>query len=286
MAGRTDKFKIGLFVVVSLLLAVGVVIWLGASRYFQSAQTVVAYFNESVQGLEQDSPVKFRGVTVGRVSGIRMAPDQKLVEVVMNINENFKLTDDLGIRTSLLGITGQKYLEMDHYKPEQQKRAVKFDFDPEYPVIDSYPSEIREFGDALDNIFQKMKAIDVEQISRHLVTVAAKLDKIMEDPKIDDIGTDAAEAVSQMKQAATKLNTELDRLHAARRIGRTFDRASEALERVEQTTSSADRLIRRTDTNLNRLSQKFERSLDDLNEITRKLKDKPWSYLLWGPKEK
>ena len=82
MSHRANSFKIGLFVVTALLLAVVVTVWLGASRYFEKSKPYVAYFSESVQGLEVDSPVKFRGVSVGRVRGVRMAPDNKLIEVV------------------------------------------------------------------------------------------------------------------------------------------------------------------------------------------------------------
>ena len=56
MANQSEKLKIGLFVVGSAVLVIGMIIWLGAFSFFESSQTVVAYFTESVQGLESDSP--------------------------------------------------------------------------------------------------------------------------------------------------------------------------------------------------------------------------------------
>ena len=41
----------------------------------------MSYFDESVQGLEIGSPVKFRGVTIGTVADIDIAPDRRHVEV-------------------------------------------------------------------------------------------------------------------------------------------------------------------------------------------------------------
>ncbi len=51
-----------------IILAVLIFIWLGMSRYFEKGQYYAIYFNESVQGLDVDSPLKYRGVMIGRVT--------------------------------------------------------------------------------------------------------------------------------------------------------------------------------------------------------------------------
>ncbi len=285
MAGQADKFKIGLFVVVSLLLGFGVAIWLGASRPFSTSQKVVAYFTESVQGLERDSAVKFRGVTVGRVEAIRMAPDAQLVEVVMSLDPNFKMADDLGIKISLLGLTGLKYLEMDRFEPGLKREAPRLAFQPRYPVITTYPSEIREFGDALESIFRKVRAVDMEKISNHLLNVSAKLDRVLSDPKVEDAGGEAAEAIRQIKKASKKINEELDRMQISKKVGTTLDKSAEFLQEVTGTTRDLDRLIRKTDINLTNLSQKLDKSADNLVDLTKMLKDKPSIILFGSPPE-
>lgn len=286
MAGQAQKFKIGLFVVVSLLLGSGMLIWLGATRYFSPSQTVVAYFNESVQGLEPDSAVKFRGVTVGRVASIRMAPDAQHVEVVMNLDKSFRVTDDLGIKISLLGITGLKYLEMDRYEFGLRREPPRFDFQPRYPVITTYPSEIREFGDALELLFRKVRGVDVERISTHLLNVSARLDRMLADPKVQDIGAEAAETIQQIKKASKRINEELDRMFLAKRVGTTLDKSSEFLQEITGTARSLDQMIRRTDNSISRLSQKLDRSADNLVELTKMLKNKPSIILFGSPPER
>ncbi len=186
MPGQASKFKIGLFVVTGLLLLATVFVWLGASRYFEDSKMVVAYFTESVQGLESDSPVKYRGVPVGRVKAIRMAPDAKLIEVTMSLNRNFKLNDDLGVKINLLGLTGQKYLEMDNFRPDQLREQISLDFTPRYPVIPTYPSDIREIGNALENLFQKVKGVELERVTNNFIRISARLDKMLADPQLDD----------------------------------------------------------------------------------------------------
>jgi phospholipid/cholesterol/gamma-HCH transport system substrate-binding protein len=285
MSSQAHKLKIGLFVVMSLLLSVATVIWLGASRYFEDSKIAVAYFTESVQGLESDSPVKFRGVPVGRIKAIRMAPDGRLIEVVMSLDRNFKLTDDMGIKMNLLGLTGQKYLEMDTFRPDQVREMIDLDFTPPYRVINTYSSDIREIGNALEKIFHKVNALDVDRISNHLLKVAVRLDKILADPKLDAIGSDAADAFREIKDTARKFNEEISRVQVGKNITRTLDKTSEFLQESTETIRSVDRAIRRTDNNFNRLSQKLDRSADNLIDFTRMIRLKP-SSIIFGTDEK
>lgn len=285
MSTQADKFKIGLFLVSSLFLAVVVVIWLGASRFFEDSQTLVAYFTESVQGLEEGSPVKFRGVPVGRIKGIRMAPDTRLIEVLLNLNRNFKVSDDLGIKMNLMGLTGMKYLEMDTFRSDQQKEPIVLNFEPRYRVIPTYPSDIRELGTALESIFQKVKALDVDRISNNILKVTSRLDTILADPKLDTAGANAAETLRELRDTSKKIHDEVSRSQLSKVITRTFDKASEFFQASTETTRNADRLIRRTDNNISNLSQKLDRSADNLIDFTRMIKLKP-SSIIFGPEEK
>ena len=66
MSGKTSKFLIGLFVMGGVIIGAGIIVWIGASKYFQKGSTYVTFFDESVQGLQMDSSVKYRGVDVRR----------------------------------------------------------------------------------------------------------------------------------------------------------------------------------------------------------------------------
>ena len=61
MASVKTTFVVGLFVAVGFAIAIVGIIWLGMSNYFEKGYHYVAYFDESVQGLDKDSPVKVPG---------------------------------------------------------------------------------------------------------------------------------------------------------------------------------------------------------------------------------
>ena len=75
MATGTNRWKLGLFVVVGAAIALASLIAFGARTFSSSSERYVSYFDESVQGLDVGSAVKFRGVPVGRVEEIGIEVD-------------------------------------------------------------------------------------------------------------------------------------------------------------------------------------------------------------------
>src|SRR5689334_24962763 len=69
---KFSYFKIGIFVISAVILGVLGVVVLGAGAIFQKKNIAETYIDESVQGLDVGSPVKFRGVPVGRVEDISL----------------------------------------------------------------------------------------------------------------------------------------------------------------------------------------------------------------------
>src|SRR5574340_1222661 len=110
VATEARKFQVGAFVIAAVVVVIGGAIWLGASRFFEDTHRFVTYFSESVPGLDPGAAVKFRGVPAGRVTRIAIAPDQQLIEVVMDIDTHMvpalHADDTLRAQLQLSGITG------------------------------------------------------------------------------------------------------------------------------------------------------------------------------------
>src|SRR5918992_3542296 len=69
---KLGYFKIGLFVISAILIGISGVIALGLGSIFQKKNLSETYIEESVQGLDVGSPVKFRGVSIGKVEQITL----------------------------------------------------------------------------------------------------------------------------------------------------------------------------------------------------------------------
>ena len=125
---------VGLFVVIGFSLAVVAVIWLGMANYFEKGQYYVAYFDESVQGLDKDSPVKYRGVTIGSVNSIGVAPDANLIQVILKIETDIKLDDSIVAQLKSVGITGIMFVELEKRDANTTLSVQQIGFPTKYPV--------------------------------------------------------------------------------------------------------------------------------------------------------
>jgi phospholipid/cholesterol/gamma-HCH transport system substrate-binding protein len=199
MASQKTKFIVGLFLVSGIGIALLAFIWLGMSRYFEKGRFYVTFFNESVQGLDKDSPVKYRGVSVGRVHSISVAPDSKLVKVVLKIETGMVLDTNMVAQLKSVGITGSVFIELDQKKKDEPDRSPPLSFPSEYPIVASKPSELGEILRGIDDILNKIKALDLEGISAKIKS------------NLDTIETTVHEA--NVKGISRKLERSLDQLN-------------------------------------------------------------------------
>src|SRR5207248_9557659 len=81
MTTPTNHWKLGLFVVTASLVGLLVGVYLGTRTLPRETVPYVSYFDETVTGLDNGSPVRYRGVNIGNVSAIAIAPDRRHVEV-------------------------------------------------------------------------------------------------------------------------------------------------------------------------------------------------------------
>lgn len=162
---KTSNFMLGLFVTIGVFLAAAAILWWGASKYFQKGEPYVTYFDESVQGLQVDSSVKYRGVDVGRVEQIRVAPDNKLIAVIMKIELQGDVERETVAQLKAAGITGIVFVDLDRRGAEEADLSPKLSFPPDFPVIPSRPSQVAQILTSIDAIMDKVKAFDLQAIS-------------------------------------------------------------------------------------------------------------------------
>lgn len=212
MASARVHFSVGLFMTAGLALATVAVIWLGMSSFLDKGELFVTYFDESVQGLNVDSPVKYRGVPVGRVKQIRIAPDYHLIEVLIaienkNVGSGDKFTDSVASIANV-GITGAMFVEIDKAAPGTDHLTPKLSFEPSHPVIASRPSNIKKLFREIDLIASKIQSVDFQGISREAMAAFTGLNTAIESAQVGAIAADVRALLAGVNAAANPKRLE------------------------------------------------------------------------------
>lgn len=270
MASQRIKFTVGLFVTTGIVLSLVAVIWLGMSRFLEKGKHYVIYFNESVQGLNIDSPVKYRGVSIGRVERIGVAPDSKLIEVVIKIESDMKLGPDMVAQLKPVGITGSMFIEIDRKKRGEPDLTPKINFPTEYPVVASKPSEIRRIIQGIDDVIKQIGSIDFEGISKKTNLILDNLNRISTEADIKGISRDIRASLNNIKLILNpkKINRIMDSMaRAGESINHLMKMADSRVEQVGGTLNEIEATIRENRKNIRDTVSNISTATKKINEI-------------------
>ena len=76
MSAKANYFKLGLFILIAVTLGIIGVLMLGAGKLLRKNHVIETYLDESVQGVDVGSKVKYRGVSIGNIRRIGFTRDQ------------------------------------------------------------------------------------------------------------------------------------------------------------------------------------------------------------------
>jgi len=219
MSEKANYFKIGLFFISGTILAVIAVIILGAGTFFQKKIFLETYFEESVQGLDTGSPVKFRGVLIGNVEKITFADkeyntEHRYVLILVSLFPDVtpmepgevlfpglekEIGKGLRVRLSFLGVTGTAYLEVDYLDPERNP-SLPIDWYPKHPYVPSAPGTITRLSESLDRIMKNLEQINIQEIAQDLKKSLHSISKAADEGKI-------AETLAHLRRSAYQIDS-------------------------------------------------------------------------------
>lgn len=315
---EANKFRLGLFVILGVILFLVTVFFLGLSEIFTKKARFVTLFRESVQGLEQGSPVKYKGVPIGSVRKITIRVNDKLIRVDMDVNLNAFVTSGemdghdslasfyafcrkerkLGLRCQLqyAGITGMKYVELDYFSPdipdEIQEKPLTYGYDFFY--IPSKPSILKDILKLINDSLEKISKIKFEEISSELASTIKSLQKIVSDPKLlktidqlEKMSCNLEESSGTVKETLSKerINEIMNQLNGTlKSLNELINNAKEQIKgaKIAETSDSfreaADSVSQARMTLSDTLS-KLNQTLDAVTELVNYLNDDPTALI-------
>jgi phospholipid/cholesterol/gamma-HCH transport system substrate-binding protein/paraquat-inducible protein B len=311
-------YRLGLFVVVSLV-ALGVLVFvLGGRKLFQPTYTFETYFDSSVAGLEVGAPLRYRGIPLGEVSEIlgsaaeyeRDVPLQKRrnyivvrAKVTISAVQAIQIKRDapelikLGLRTQtqLAGITGQQYLSLDQLDPAENP-PLPFDWTPKYKYVPSAPSLTGEMMVKAQTFLANLSEVDIkkldENLNRLLVNANSKMGELPVarlSADADSVLKDANATIMRAEPLLADLRQSVDNLAVITRslrgvadrgeLDSTITHIDEAIERVNG-------LVGDNQYDARVIVRDLRVTADNLREVSATIKRYPAGALIAGPPEK
>ena len=248
MTERGTKTFIGAFVLGALALLVAFILLLGSGTLGAKNPTFVLYFNTSLKGLIQGSPVYFKGIRIGKVNSIQIRPQLHGVRfqtpVIIEIERNtattlleggkegefFEDTDALnklifnGLRAKL-GITsiltGQLCVELDIMKnadPVDLTQMRPYKGSPEIPTQLS----------SLDAALNTLEDIPIQEIIYDVMNSVKRMSVQLQNADLSGL-------VNSLKETSNAIRAQVEGFGPLREhAGKTLDSCIELAGSVQK----------------------------------------------------
>lgn len=220
----SSPFLIGLFVLLGSAIMVGTIIWLGANQFLKERNYYVSYFNQSIQGLDVGSPVKYQGVNCGNINEINIAPDGKLVEVVMQIDPKVKINEHMVVKLMFAGLAGGKYIELHYAKDGADISEIpELNFKAPYQVIPTTASGFEEMTLAAEEVVNRLKTMEFKRISDNINKFLESSTEFLDNEELYTI-------VSDLSESSARLNSILEQADTSKAIANITETSAQLLE--------------------------------------------------------
>lgn len=229
--------RLGVFTLLTFGALVAIALGLGWSVTKREKILFHTYFDEAVDGLETGAPVLFRGVRIGTVKGIDVAPDRRRVAVELALQgadvRRLGLTErppDLRTQLGSQGITGVKFVDLDFFDPAENP-PPPLPFAPEENYIPAAPSMLKSLTDSVNRVMPELpKIVSSVQVS------LADLSKLVGELKGHRVGERAGVALDDIDAAAGELKRLLQSANdeqLAKKAGATADDLRRSLAKLD-----------------------------------------------------
>jgi len=261
---KANPTLIGAFLLGAIALIVAGLMVFGSGRFFTETVTYIAYFPETVSGLNDGAPVNFRGVKVGMVRRIEVQLDaqdlsvtvpaylqlerRRIREVGGTIPEGNLIPEliERGLRAQLQLqsiVTGQLSVQLD-ILPNRPARYV----DPvgEFPEMPTIPSSMQEFTETMEALSIEEMINDAHQVlaglkalvnSPELAGILTGVNQFVNSGELTGVVSHADEAIDDVQGLVSNIDGQVGNL--SNRAEHTLNELNETLEGIQKTLDAA-----------------------------------------------
>ncbi len=250
METRANYVAVGAFVLAVLIGIVIIVLWLARIEFNREFAYYDIYFNGSVTGLARGSEVRYNGIPVGRVTEIRIDPQNlEKVRVTIELAQTALIKSDAVASLEFQGLTGAAYIEISG--GSQKAQPLMALAGQRYPVITSQQSGLqRVFANAPEALARLLDVADKLTAvldDRNRAAIAETLENVRRltavaadhSGDIDSVMKDSVAAVRELRDTMSAADQTLTEL---RQLVGEHGEARGALQSIDDASRKLDKL--------------------------------------------
>jgi phospholipid/cholesterol/gamma-HCH transport system substrate-binding protein len=249
---------------VVVLVGLGMLAWMvlqfanKAATFFLTSGMKITLTAPRAEGVADGSPVTYRGVNVGRVTGVRLGEREEVVidaliqngaQIPANVHGRIK-------QTSLLGASATIALEPVELPPASRSEAAPMLTEGANLPADYVP-DITSLGD------------DIRVLSGSMDKLIQSVNDVIGDPKVKEDIKLSLKNARETLESANRIAVKLEQVSA--NIDKQSANAGETISEVRVTVKDARGEIKKISDNLNQRLQQVAESLQHFQSIIQKV---------------
>ncbi len=240
MSNRANYFKIGVFVLAGFSLLAAALIFLGAGNVFRPRIYLETYVDGTVQGIDLGSPVKFRGVQIGRISKVDFCfniygpqpGEERLDYVYLEMEVDVQVFDGMfteditpvveqavrqGLRVKLQpqGVTGLNFAELNYVSDPTLFPPLQIWWTPRHHYIPSAPGTLTSLVESLNKLMDTFGGLElgptlkgVDQALKNFNTTLEGFSSSMDKLDLSKVSTDLQAVLTELRLKVDQVPVE------------------------------------------------------------------------------
>lgn len=248
MNNKVNYTFVGMLVLVGIILLLAFAYWILKPSDAAKTKKYIIYFNESVAGLNINSPVKYKGISVGQVVYLGINPkNTDQIEAIVDILKSTPIKENTVAKLTAQGITGLSYINLSLGSNDALPLKVKEG--EKYPVIKSTPSLFEDFEKSLGSLsgeilytlektselFNDTNQKNIRLILNKVAHLTEKVDKVLNEQTIYHLQATA----KNIDNFSYKLDTMMPKINAFVTQSMAWEtKMGDSFENIKNTYSS------------------------------------------------
>jgi phospholipid/cholesterol/gamma-HCH transport system substrate-binding protein len=304
--------KVGLFVIVSIVLLIGTIYYVGNEQWGRHVIPYRTYLRYA-GGIEPGSEILFGGISVGRVSAVRAwREDPTKIEIALEIKEGTPVNADCTAKLGAISLMSSPAISITtgtndaaRLKPggvipseetvslDDMARKLAGIADTAQGLISQVQGEIKGLSDRantlLANLDEATGPVNRQQIAEILRNTNAMI--AQQSPKVDRITDQVLLATQDADAAIKKVGPLLDHADTTvANVNSTIDQLRDPLrqdllqmqstmDQAKTLLASIQAVVRGNDDNIHETIENLRVATENLAQLSGDVKQRPWSLV-------